>query len=71
MIESQIENLRKVEHPKVAVEHPGIERIESKVGTVPPKTNGVQKSSRKSRVAKSGNVGGVARKGIKPIVENG
>ena len=70
LIESQIEKLRKVEHPRVAVEHPGLDKIESKVGTVPPKTN-VQKSSRKSRVGKSRNAGGVARKGIKPIGENG
>ena len=41
------------------------------VGTVPPITNCVQKSSRKGRFTKSRNTGGVARKGIKPKGKNG
>ena len=59
----KIEKLKKVENSEEI-------GLEVQVSTVPPKNNGVQKSSRRNRHEKTRN-GGEAWKGVEPIGKNG
>ena len=59
----EIEKLKKVENSEEL-------GLEVQVSTVPPKNNGVKKSSRRKRHEKTRN-GGEARNGVQPIGKNG